>query len=118
MLTKHHIVPSCYIKYLRYRIKKKLKEDHCYYYEWDYCCLCHKCHLKYETYFSNELHQLIWSTYDINIKETSYRQPHSGLPKPSEKVMEKIKSKEDYLELRGLCTKFFVDKMEPVYTLI
>jgi hypothetical protein len=32
--------------------------------------------------------------------------------------MEKINSKEDYLELRELCTKFFVDKMEPAHTLI
>jgi hypothetical protein len=117
-LTKHHMIPVCYAGKLKDIIKEELKKDHIFYYEWDYCCLCRKCHTEYESEFGDELHKFIWDKYNIDLKETSYRNLHSTLPKPSEMVMNKIKTKKDYLKLREICTEFFIDKMKPMFSLL
>jgi len=120
-LTKHHVIGSCYSNKLRDDVRKELREIHWYYFEWDYCCLCHECHLRYESEFSNLLHELIWDKYEIDLSKTSYRslkKCREGKPKPSELVMEQIQTPVDYLGLREFCIRFFVDKMKPKYSLV
>lgn len=120
-LTKHHIIGSCYSGKLRGDIRKKLRQIHWYYFEWDYCCLCDDCHLRYEKEFADLLHNLIWDRYNINLQETSYRNlknHRDGKPTPSDLVMEQIKTPEAYLELRSFCIKFFIEKMQPKYSLL
>src|SRR4030042_857147 len=120
-LTKHHIIGSCYCGKLKDEIRKKLREIHQYYFEWDYCCLCKKCHTKYELNFSDLLHRLIWEKYKIDLTKTSHRSLKNyrdGKPKPSELVMEQIKNENNYLELREFCIKFFINKMQPKYSLL
>lgn len=117
-LTRHHIIPSCFISKLKEEIKVELKKDHPFYYEWDYCCLCDECHKDYEKTFSESLMRFIYLMYNVDLSKTSFKNNHSNLPKPSEVVMGKINSKEDFLKLRELCTDFFIDTMDPKFTLI
>lgn len=116
-LTRHHIIPTCYINKLFKDVYKDLREVR-FYYEWDYCCSCRECHSRYEKEYSKELHEAIRVLFNINLKETSYKQPYKGLPKPSELVMKQIKNKADYLKLRDFCIKFFIEKMEPKYSVL
>lgn len=120
-LTKHHIIGSCYSSKLKSEIKNELRKIHWYYFEWDYCCLCKKCHEKYEKDFSDILHQLIWKKYGIDLLETSHqnlKNYYEGKPSPSQLVMSQINTPEDYLELRNFCIKFFIDNMSPIYPII
>jgi hypothetical protein len=111
-LTKHHIIPSCYTAKLDKDIKKTLKNVH---FEPDYCCTCKKCHKKYEILFSERLHRKIWEKFNVNLLETSYRQPRSNRPKPSEVVMNQIKNFNNYIILREFCTEYFIECMKPKF---
>lgn len=117
-LSRHHLIPSCYIKSLKQEIKEELKKDHVFYYEWDYSCLCGKCHQRYEINFGDNLHKIIWDKYQVDLKLTSYRNQHSNLPKPSEIVMSKINNKEEFIELRDFCINYFKNNMKPKFDLI
>ena len=117
-LSRHHIIPSCFIKALKPEIKEDLKKDHPFYYEWDYSCLCGECHDKYEKNYGNNLQILIWDMYGVDLRKTSYKDPHSTLPKPSEVVMMLVKTKEDFIELRDFCIEYFKEKMSPKFDLI
>lgn len=117
-LTRHHLIPACFINKINKDIKDELKKDHIYYYEWDYCCLCGECHQKYEIEFGDGLIKHIWVMYRVDLTQTSYKKNHSGLPKPSDIVAEQIRTAEDYLNLRKLCTEFFVNNMKPKFSLI
>lgn len=117
-LTRHHLIPACFINKLDKGIKDELKKIHVFYYEWDYCCLCGDCHKEYEVRFGDGLIRYIWKMYNVNLKYTSYKQNHSNLPKPSKVVSDQIKTAEDYLHLRKLCTEFFVKNMKPKFSLI
>ena len=118
-LTRHHIIPSCYSSKLSSELKKDLhRKIHLYYYEWDYCCACKKCHIEYEEKYSDMLHEKIRNRYSVNLEDTSYRNLDSDKPKPSELVMAQINSIEQYLELREFCTQFFIEKMKPKFSLI
>jgi hypothetical protein len=117
-LTRHHIFPSCYTSFLDKEIKKQLRQEHQFYYEWEYCCVCKEHHHLYETKFGVLLHKIIWEKYDVDLSQTSYRQVKSLLPKPGKIVAAKIKTKSDYFELRDFCIAFFKEKMKPQYPLL
>ena len=117
-LNRHHIIPSCYIKALDKKIRDELKKDHPYYYELDYCCTCGDCHDNYEINFGQELNLFIWEIFQVDLKKTSYKNPRSNYPKPSEVVMSKIKNKRDYINLREICIDYFVKSMKPEFDLI
>ena len=80
--------------------------------------MCGDCHKEYEVQFGDKLIKYIWVMYKVDLTQTSYKQNHSGLPKPSDVVTEQIRTKEDYLNLRKLCTDFFVKNMKPKFSLI
>lgn len=117
-LTRHHLIPSCFINKIDISIKDELKKIHTFYYEWDYCCLCDDCHQEYETQFGGKLIIHIWVMYRVDLSKTSYKKNHSGLPKPSDIVAEQIKTAGDYLSLRKLCTDFFLKNMKPKFSII
>jgi hypothetical protein len=118
LLNIHHLIPSCYIKCLDQAIKDELRKNHPYYYEWDYCCTCDKCHIKYESTYGHKLHLLIWDLYNVDLSKTSYKKPHSLFLKPSEIVMQQIINKKDFVKLRALCINFFKVNMNPKFDLI
>ena len=114
-LAKHHLVPSCYIGKI---FKSNPVIRQAVLYEYDFCCMCHDCHQKFNKNFQDLLHQLIWEKYSIDVKQTSHRQPKSNLPKPSTLVSNQINTAEDYLALRKFCTDKFLEWMQPKYPLL
>lgn len=118
-LTRHHIIPSCYISKKSSELIQLLKsKTDKYSFEYDYCCVCKGHHREYEQKYARQLHGEIWKFYNVDLKETSHKQPFKGLPKPSEIVMNQIVTVEDYLNLRDFCIYFFKEKMKPKYPLL
>ena len=68
-LTRHHLIPECYSGKVtkKKELKKQLLDMHQYYFEWDYCCICKKCHRKYESEWAQALHEEIWNFFDLDL---------------------------------------------------
>jgi len=122
-LCKHHIIPECFIRYLNDKIRIELKARNKYYYDWDFCCVCKKCHRKYEKDYGEVFFFVLLEKYNVDINRTSYRKSKvvrltEKLLKPSETLMLQIRTVEDYLNLRRQCTEYFKNTMKPKYELI
>jgi hypothetical protein len=109
-LTIHHIVPSCYI----YKINKILHKKVLY--EFDFCCVCKECHIKCNKNYDTAILNKVLEKYNIDLANISYRKLHSNLPKPSTLVAEKIKTVNNYLELRNFCFLTFKEIMKPMFS--
>ena len=123
-LGVHHVLPYCYFNKLSKKIYEELKalypkereEGH---QDRIVCSLCDKHHDIYEKEYSNELHLTLFKKYNVDLNKTSWKEGKgskknpSGKPKPSEVVMSKIKTLNDYFELRQFCEDFFIEKMKP-----
>jgi hypothetical protein len=118
-LAKHHVVPSCYISKI-YKQFPVIKSEVLY--EYDFCCLCHDCHIKYNKHFQMDFHQKIWDKYGVDISKTSYHkvslEERRSLPSPSSVVAEQIKTSEDYISFRQFCTDLFIQAMKPKHPLL
>jgi hypothetical protein len=109
-LTKHHIVPSCYIA----KIKKSIHGV--FLYEFDFCCVCEECHQGLNKGYDKLIHDLILEKYGVKLEETSYRKPNSGLPKPSCLIAAKITTTQDYAEFRNFCLLKFREIVKPKFS--
>jgi len=122
-LSLHHVFPKCYIQKRSDEISETLKvvyrELGLFSYDCEICCLCVDCHHEYEENYTDKIHEKIRYKYQIDLKDTSYRNQYSNLPKPSEIVMDRINNSDnpvrDYLELRNFCIGFFMEQMKCTY---
>jgi len=82
-----------------------------------------ECHKRYEKDYGKTLFFFLLEKYNVDIGKTSYRKSKvirlaQRLLKPGETLMLQIRTVEDYLDLRDLCTEFFKNTMKPKYELV